>query len=273
MIRYLLAGAALAAFVSPAEARDHSAYFGIEVGPMFARNSTVEDRSTGDRLFDINYKTGVDGDLIAGYDFGIIRAEWEGSHKWASDDNFRIAGAGSADGSGHTSAFTQMGNLMVDLGRNDTVNFYAGGGAGIAWIHERSAIHTLVGTTPVTFQSRIRGNEHFAWQAIAGVRAPVFRYFDIGLKYRYFNGGHFGDGDLRGEFRSHSVLASLIYNFAGEPARVMMPPPPPPPLPPPPPAPPATQTCPDGTVILATDVCPAPPPPPPPPEPTPERGN
>ncbi len=40
--------------------------------------------------------------------------------------------------------------------------------------------------------------------------------------------------------------------------------------PPPPPPPPATQTCPDGSVILATDACPVPPPPPPPPEP--ERG-
>ena len=45
-----------------------------------------------------------------------------------------------------------------------------------------------------------------------------------------------------------------------------------PPAPPPPPAPPATQTCPDGSVILATDTCPAPPPPPPPPPPAPERG-
>ena len=41
--------------------------------------------------------------------------------------------------------------------------------------------------------------------------------------------------------------------------------------PPPPPPAPATQTCPDGTVILATEACPAPPPPPPPP-PEPERG-
>ena len=48
------------------------------------------------------------------------------------------------------------------------------------------------------------------------------------------------------------------------------PPPPPPPLPPPPP--PATQTCADGSVILATDSCPAPPAPPPPPPPAPERG-
>jgi len=46
-----------------------------------------------------------------------------------------------------------------------------------------------------------------------------------------------------------------------------------PPPPPPPPPPPATQTCPDGSVILATDACSVPPPPPPPPPPAPERGN
>ena len=44
------------------------------------------------------------------------------------------------------------------------------------------------------------------------------------------------------------------------------------PPPPPPPAPPATQTCSDGSVILATEACPVPPPPPPPPPPAPERG-
>ncbi len=50
------------------------------------------------------------------------------------------------------------------------------------------------------------------------------------------------------------------------------PPPPPVMAPPPPPEAPPTQTCADGSVILATDVCPAPPPPPPPPAPEPERG-
>jgi iron complex outermembrane recepter protein len=46
-----------------------------------------------------------------------------------------------------------------------------------------------------------------------------------------------------------------------------------PPAPPPPAAAP-TQTCPDGTVILATAACPvAPPPPPPPPAAKPERGQ
>lgn len=59
-----------------------------------------------------------------------------------------------------------------------------------------------------------------------------------------------------------------IYKFGATP-------PPPPPLPvsvAPPPPPPATQVCPDGSVILATAICPSPPPPPPPPPPAPERG-
>jgi hypothetical protein len=68
------------------------------------------------------------------------------------------------------------------------------------------------------------------------------------------------------------IYAGATITFAHHPA----PPPPPPvvaPPPPPPPAAPATQTCPDGSVILATATCPAPPPPPPPPAPAPERGQ
>ena len=65
-------------------------------------------------------------------------------------------------------------------------------------------------------------------------------------------------------------MLGATYKFGAAPP----PPPPPPPAPPPPPPPaPATQTCPDGTVILATDTCPAPPPPPPPPPPPAEKGE
>jgi opacity protein-like surface antigen len=258
----LLAAAGLGAIAVPAQARDHSYYFGLEVGGMRAQDSTVEDRATGTDLFDVNHKTGVDGDLILGHDFGIIRAELEAGHKWAKHDSLDLASGGSIDGGGHTSGYSAMGNLLLDFGENETVNFHVGGGAGIAWLHQR----TTIGNAAFTVE-----DSGLAWQAIAGVRAPVFRYFDIGLKYRYFDGGHLTDGDLRSEFRSHSILASLIYNFGPDAAPPAAAPPPPPPSPPPPP-PPATQTCPDGSVILATDVCPAPPPPPPPPPPTPERG-
>ena len=71
-------------------------------------------------------------------------------------------------------------------------------------------------------------------------------------------------GDKKG------IGARLGYRFGG--AAVAAPAAAPLPAPPPVAAPPATQTCADGSVILATDSCPLPPPPPPPPPPAPERG-
>jgi hypothetical protein len=107
---------------------------------------------------------------------------------------------------------------------------------------------------------------------------------DVGLKYRYFHTAKLSFNDAftvnsvpfttsaRGNYDSHSVLASLVYNFnssapapAPIPAAVPAPPPPPPPAP-------ATQTCADGSVIPATAMCQAPPPPPPPPAPA-QRGE
>jgi hypothetical protein len=62
----------------------------------------------------------------------------------------------------------------------------------------------------------------------------------------------------------------ILFGPSAEPVVVAPPPPPPAPEP----VAPATQTCADGSVILATDACPAPPVEmaPPPPPPAPERG-
>lgn len=62
----------------------------------------------------------------------------------------------------------------------------------------------------------------------------------------------------------------VLFGPSPEPVVVVAPPPPPPPVE----VAPATQTCADGSVILATDICPAPPVEvaPPAPEPAPERG-
>ena len=270
----LLASAALAVCVAtPAAARDGSAYFGIEVGPMWAKDSKLRF-NVGQSVqgFDIQHKLGVDGDLIAGYDFGLVRAEVEGAYKWAKHGKYvPVSGGTSPAAEGHSRVYSLMGNALIDLGKNETVNFYAGGGVGIAWVRETIEVSGGGGSSP-------QNQSGFAWQLIAGARAPVFRHFDVGVKYRYFDGPNIRENVggstapiiAHSDFKSHSVLASLVYNF-GE---VAPPPPPPPPAPPPPPPPPppATQTCPDGSVILATDACPAPPPPPPPPEPAPERG-
>jgi opacity protein-like surface antigen len=188
---------------------------------------------------------------------------------------------------GRVSVLSGMVNALADFGDENGVSFYAGGGVG------RARLRALGDS-----------DSAWAWQAIAGIRYAISPNIDLGLKYRYFRTGNIELADdsfaLAGNpntvtvgatapvtvvqttngvafvdyednFRSHSLLASLIFNF-GAPAAEVLPPPPPPP-PPVVEQAPATQTCPDGSVILASSVCPPPPPPPPPPAERGERGQ
>jgi opacity protein-like surface antigen len=276
MYKYLLAAVAAAAIASPAAARDGQAYVGVEGGLVKA------DRADFDVDFDgmefnngarARYKTGVDLDTIVGYDFGMFRLEGELAWKSIHTKNYTVSTAfrnfleseegGEVDFSDpdlqdddvlgiddHATIASLMANALVDFGAGG-LGFYAGVGGGKARV-------------------KMFGDRDTAWayQGILGFRAPISERVDAGLKYRYFRTGRvqFGDGDFGadGRMRTHSLLASLIFNLGGAApvveAPVVVAPPPPP----------ATQTCPDGSVILATDVCPAPPPPPP--APSGERG-
>ena len=287
MQKYLFAAVAAAAIATPAMARDGSGYVGIEGGALFPKNQHVDatvnftdplvtDIATT-RAATIRHKTGYDVDLIGGYDFGMFRLEGELGYKRSALKSARFnnafitafnTGAGTSftgdefDLNGHTSVLSGMINGLVDFGGNGGVGAYAGGGFGRARVKELGD-----------------SDSAWAWQLLAGVYMPVSDNIDVGLKYRYFRTGNLnfddsvtftgvgaGSGgvaafDASNHYSSHSLLASLVFNFgapAAAPAPVIAPPPPPP-------AAPATQTCPDGSVILATSSCPVPPPPPPPP--------
>jgi opacity protein-like surface antigen len=290
---YMFAAALAAVISSPASARDGSGYVGLDLGALFPSGTSVDGKltnvTTGDSgsLADaakLHYKTGYDAALVAGYDFGMFRLEAEGGYKHAGLDRFQLSGAliGLLDDAGldvgdgnlpiedsNVRVLSGMINGLVDF------NFGAPGFGGF--------VGAGVGVADVrySFAGEGSGDTKFAWQLLAGIRAPVSSNIDLGLKYRYFQTGTLkfsesgdvdGDiisGQLSGKLRTHSVLASLVYNFAGRsapyaPAPVAAPAAPPPP---------ATQTCPDGSVVLATDACPPPPaPPPPPPAPKAERG-
>ena len=249
MRKIMLAAATAAALSSPAAARDGQPYVGIEGGALFARDQNIditldntdEGFSDGDfnNAIGVDYKTGVDLDLIAGYDFGMFRLEGELGWKRAGlddleiDDDFAEAVAGDVgldaafddiDLDGHVTVLSGMINGLFDFGNEDGVSFYAGGGLGRARVK-------VVGEK----------DSAFAWQLIAGARFVVSPNIDLGLKYRYFRTGKldFLDGDVvvtdgsavaiadfDEHFRSHSVLASLIFNFG---AKAPPPPPPPPP--------------------------------------------
>ncbi len=287
MRKYLLAGAAALIIATPAAARDGSGYFGIEGGILFPKSQSVNasvdfsDALVTDiadtRVARFKSRTGYDIDAIAGYDFGMFRLEGELGYKRAKlkggdvETTFLNAlniGSGNVfdeddvDFNGRTTVLSGMVNGLVDFGPDNGINGFVGAGVGRARV-------------------KMFGDSDSAWayQLLAGVRAPVSDTIDVGLKYRYFRTGKldfndefaftgtglgsggtvFFDGGSR--YSSHSLLASLIFNFGAAAAPAPMAPPAPAYVPP---AAPATQTCPDGSVILATSYCPAPPPPPPP---------
>ena len=268
-----------AIMATPAVARDGSAYVGVDAGAMIVQDGEFDyfDVSTVARnAIAVDHKVGFDAGILAGYDFGAFRFEVEAARKRAGVEEvsfdpfadivpFQNEGANDADG--RARVLSGMANGLLDFG-NEGMSGFVGLGLGVAKI--RYDVTTVTGGTG--FQV---SDNSLAWQALAGVRFPLTANLDAGLKYRFFNTRRLNfDGgsaavpfELAGRFRSHSLLASLVYNFAAPVA----------PLPPvvetpPPPPPPATQTCPDGSVILATDTCPLPPAPPPPPPPTEERG-
>ena len=285
---YLLAASAAAAIATPVFAATDGPYVGLEGGVTIPKstdyNVTVTHGTTTTTYTDgyhVRHKTGYDVDLLAGYKLGLFRLEAEGGYQRAKVKSVGVSStlltdASTAAGAAVTAANLGIGNhigvtklianALVDGDFGGGFGGYVGGGAGRAW-------------------ARFSGAKDNAWayQGIAGLRYALSPNIDAGVKYEYFRTGklNFGDAfaangtnfttNARGRFTSNNVLASLVYNFnsreAAAPAPVAAPPPPPPP-----PAPPATQTCPDGSVIEATATCPAPPAPPPPPPPA-QRGE
>ncbi len=258
---------------APAAARDRSPYVGIDGGLLVAHDVSLDFVRDGEVIADeyiqIDHRLGYDLDLVAGYDFGLIRAEAELSRKRAAHDHYIYDQEGMGvefdEDDGFTSVTSVMANLMLDFG-DDDLAFSVGGGLGVAWTKMRVDRGFSAADTFTLKDNRL------AWQLVAGLRKAVTANIDAGIKYRYFDGGRIQDDDglisdgdsYRGDFSSHSFMASLIYNFGS------VAPPPPPPMvvaPPPAPLPPATQNCADGSVILASEICPAPPP-----APAPERG-
>ena len=269
---------------TPAVARDNSGYVGVEAGGMIVENFHTDYRSATLDIdsahgLDFHHHVGFDGDVIGGWDFGSFRVEGELAYKHAGIKEIGFGAdlqneqfGGFFDSNGHVNILSGMINGLVDFGDAEGWSGYVGGGLGLASVKYSAQVDDpgfgIPGSAnpnpPITTFDLHGSDSGVAWQLIAGVRMAVTDNIDIGLKYRYFHSAklRFGDVedeafDLNGRLKSHSLLLGVIYNFTA---------------PPPPPPPPATQTCPDGSVILATDVCPAPPPPPPPPPPAPERG-
>jgi outer membrane protein OmpA-like peptidoglycan-associated protein/opacity protein-like surface antigen len=273
-ITVALASTALA---TPAVARDKSAYVGIDGGVMLLNDVDYDFDNGVDPVLlgavSTHHKAGWDVDARIGYDFGLVRVEGELGYKRASVKNgvllnslidFPVNNAPyTVDVGGSDRALSAMVNALVDFGDENGWSGSVGGGVGIASVRSRVNVD-LTANDPADndyvdyYDGSLSGKDSsFAYQVLAEVRHPLSANIDLGLKYRFFSTRTLDfdtdAGNFAGKFRSHSLLASLTYNFAAPP------PPPPAPIPEPvAPPPPATQTCPDGSVILATETCPAP---------------
>ncbi|MBS0478510.1 MAG: OmpA family protein [Proteobacteria bacterium] len=265
-MRKLAIAVALAstALATPALARDKAWYVGVEGGAMIVEDIHFDITSGATKTKDAaqaDHEYGYDVGGNVGYDFGMFRVEAEVSYKGANLTRWRstlrtpafstngaaVPNGGAVPGTyeapgGKTTALSFMLNGMLDFGDDDGLQGFVGGGVGVARIKaEKYALSR--GGSFLDDSDTV-----FAWQAIAGIRAPLTDNIDATLKYRFFNAENVKLVDvagrtLDGRFRSHSLLGGVTFNFGEPPA-----PPPPPPAPVPPPPPPE----------------PTPPPPPPP---------
>jgi OmpA-OmpF porin, OOP family len=253
------------AITSPALARNDQWYVGVDGGAMLVEDISLDIGTTSDAA-NINADTGYDFGGVVGYDFGGFRLESEVSYRSAELTETIVSAAGIPQGAGatvRTGAFDTNGNVsalsfmvngLLDFGDDDGLQGFVGGGVGVARVDVNNIL-----AAPAWLNDSDTG---LAWQALAGIRAPLSDSWDVGLKYRFFNAPKVDLVDRLGRavstrFRSHSLMGSLVYNFGGAPEpEAGAPPPPPyvaPEAPPAPPPPPPPVTCNSGPYIVFFD--------------------
>src|SRR6187551_1860527 len=180
------------ALATPALARDHGFYAGIEGGVILVEDAGYDVRNAANStvandVMILDFKPGYDVDLVGGYDFGMIRAEAEIGYKHAGLDEVELRdqpGTGLGFGShlnadGHARALSFMINGLLDLGDEDSWSGYVGPGIGIADVR-----YSIGGTDPVIDSTLVDSEvsqTKLAWQVVAGVRTAITPTLDLGL--------------------------------------------------------------------------------------------
>lgn len=270
-MRKIVVALALAstALAGPALAKDKAWYIGVEAGPginelTYFDVSNAAQTSAVSSAFKTTYKAGFDVGGNVGYDFGIFRTEFEVFYREnkvsAINTNAAFGPITLANGTsaipaapnrfapagGTSRVLAFMANGLFDFGgENGNWGGYIGAGAGIARV-KLDNITLGAGGAPFISDS----DTSFAYQGLAGVYKALTPHVDLGLKYRFLivpSVDVYTTNGLKtySNFRSHSLMLTLAYNFYTEAAP---PPPPPPPAPPAPPPPPPLPPCPPAAV-------------------------
>jgi OmpA-OmpF porin, OOP family len=275
-MRKFVIGMALAstAMTTPAVAREGQWYIELDFGPMLVEDFKARDPDGSGAFAVVEPEFGADGGVVLGYDFGSFRLETEASYRKARNKEIRFGFNDSEFNDldrfpirGNESALSFMANALFDFGPDDGLQGFVGGGVGVGRVDVKVlerfgdfGSNPEGGNNGGGTRTLVDGSDTgFAWQLLAGFRAPVARNWDAGVRYRFFNVENvrmpdvFGD-PIKTRWRSHSVMGTVAYNFGGAEAPPPPPPPPPPAPPPPPPPPPQAQpTCNKGPYIVFFD--------------------
>ncbi|MES2986903.1 MAG: OmpA family protein [Pseudomonadota bacterium] len=216
---------ATTALSTPALARDDAWYVGVEGGTMLVEDIKF-DVGAQKNAVSIDHKAGYDVDMTVGYDFGGFRAEAEVGYRTATVTGVKSvialpsasvlnSPAGTYNGAGgRSSALSFMVNGMFDFGDDGGLQGFVGGGVGVARVKARYGLNARSNFIDDS-------DTVFAWQAIAGLRAPLSDSIDVSLKYRFFNADNLDFGAASSRFRSHSILGGLTFNFGAPPEPVI----------------------------------------------------
>ena len=199
-------------------------YIGGAAGANFQTDVDFRRNGTDSKA---TYDPGPVGLLSFGYAFGNgLRTELEGGYRYNDVDKIN-----GVSGGGHTQIASAMANAIYDFDLKTPyfpLTPHIGAGVGYAYAWNKSGPHN--GLT-------VKGSDgNVAFQAIAGLDYAVMPGLKVGIDYRWFLAHNLDfkvePADVRshaGDLESHSILATIRYEFGR--------PPPPPPAAAPPPAP------------------------------------
>lgn len=167
--------------------------------------------------FELAFEDTYYGGVALGRDFGVIRAEIEGSFRPLEYDSVRILGVPQPDTNGEIDIISLMGNVYVDIPVNSVFEFFVGGGVGLAYVESRvdNPIEFFNGIVGADNTIIANGNDVvWAFQAMAGAAVKLGDRVTLSGAVRYFTTADpvFDRSEFNG-FDLPSAEIGLRFNF------------------------------------------------------------